>query len=436
MATHADGRGFRRAEAWLRRVAGRTPHGAPRRCATTELKDLVHIATQAERLGVGDMIWYSWCGGAKKRKAHPGHGSMLLGFSRTGAREFLEVLRRVPPAHADVVLRNACQAGEIPNSCYVYPAVGSFATHLSGVERGARPSEWEASYVQEGVRPQPGQKQRWLARFAPRGPVQWIEPPLTFGCDVNVWRTRRPPSGPYADVEPWRSILSHRGWLGRDGAWVGPRKGCGRGPAADAPQRGGRAAGAEPFAGKSGGKRKRRYFSEYDLFREDPGALMDMAGQAQPISVLASEVVTDPENFEWGGGHSQRLWSQRRHAIRLYKHRVFTDRGEEAGEDAREEPFLIQPLASHVCMYSSLLSSRDTLTHVTACRCASACGPDLATKSPHFRSVSQSESRTHAYETPRLSPADTFSSMLRHALQAHLHCFGHPCSHLSPGDCL
>ena len=364
--------------AWQAGLRTELPDAAP--VTTTELKDLVHIATQADRLGVGDMIWYSWCGGSKKRKAHPAHGSHLLGFSRTGAREFLEVLTREAPAHADVVLRNACCAGEVANSCYVYPAIGSFATHLSGVERGSRPSEWEASYVQEGVRPQPGQKQRWLARFAARGPVQWIEPPLTFGSDVNVWRTRRPPSGPYADVELWRTILSSRGWLGRDGTWLGPRKGTGRGGAATAPQRRGRAPGAEPFAGKSAGKRKRGTFSEYDVFRDDPAALMGMAGHAQPISVLASEVVTDPENFHWGSGHSQRLWSQRRHAIRLYKHRVFTDRDEEAGEHAHKEPFLIQRRASHVCMSSCLQGSTEPLTHAAACRCASACWTHLLTK--------------------------------------------------------
>ena len=57
------------------------PDAAP--AQSRELADLVHIATQAHRRNVGNMIWYTWCGGNRGRKAAPGHGSMLLGFTAT-----------------------------------------------------------------------------------------------------------------------------------------------------------------------------------------------------------------------------------------------------------------------------------------------------------------------------------------------------------------
>ena len=91
--------------------------------------------------------------------------------------------------------------------------------------------EWSASYVQEGVRPAPGQKQLSLARFSERGSPDWIGPALTFASERNISRTRRPPDGPDAWVEPWSTILIARGWLAPGGGWLGPRKGSGRGRA-------------------------------------------------------------------------------------------------------------------------------------------------------------------------------------------------------------
>ena len=296
---------------------------------TRELVDLVHIATQAHRRQVGNMIWYTWCGGNRGRKAAPGHGSMLLGFTRTAAFQFHAELLSQRPAHADVVLRNACQEGRITNCCFVWPAVGSFATHESGVERMRRPSEWEKTYVQEGVRPGPGDRDRYLAKFTTHGSPDWVGPRLEFGSEGNVWRTRRPPDIPEAPAEPWHTILVARGWLTPAGEWLGPSKGAGKGRGPERRRQGRQHGRAEPFAGRRPTHRP-AYWSEYDLLREDPDMRIDMHGRTQNISALAAELVTDYPDFAWGGGWSQRVWNQRRRAIMLYKHRVFTDRDEEA----------------------------------------------------------------------------------------------------------
>ena len=73
-----------------------------------------------------------------------------------------------------------------------------------------------------------GKKQLSLARFSERGPPDWIGPAWMFGPERNIWRTRRPPDGADAWVEPWSTILIARGCLALGGDWLGPRNGSGR----------------------------------------------------------------------------------------------------------------------------------------------------------------------------------------------------------------
>ena len=144
--------------------------------ATPELASIIHICNQAAREGCGDCIWMTWCGSTSKggRKSVPAHGSMLVAMTQRGARDFLSVLRATLPMHADVILRNACLEGRINGASYVYPALGSFATHQSGIEAMVRDSEWTKSWCQEGVAPSRGQNPRWLARYTRRGEPGWV----------------------------------------------------------------------------------------------------------------------------------------------------------------------------------------------------------------------------------------------------------------------
>ena len=59
-----------------------------------ELQDLVRIATVAHRRGMGDVVWYSWVGGGKKRRTVPSHGSTLVGISKEGAFKLLEAIMK------------------------------------------------------------------------------------------------------------------------------------------------------------------------------------------------------------------------------------------------------------------------------------------------------------------------------------------------------
>ena len=75
-----------------------------------EIKDLVIIATQADRCRHGNLVWYSWAHGGAGRKAHPGHGGSLVGLDRKAAAELAEQLARLGsdsstwPGHWDVWL--------------------------------------------------------------------------------------------------------------------------------------------------------------------------------------------------------------------------------------------------------------------------------------------------------------------------------------------
>ena len=109
-----------------------------------------------------------------------------------------------------------------------------------------------------------------------------------------------------------------------------------------------------PSLSPAKGAKRRRYRSDYDLLREEPEARVDMSGHAQELSAVASEVVTDHADFEWGGGVSQRVWPQRRRAVMVYKHKRFTDNPNEAWHDARAyaalRVWLAVGVAQHGCV--------------------------------------------------------------------------------------
>ena len=167
--------------------------------------------------------------------------------------------------------------------------------------------EWSASYVQEGVRPAPGQKTTVACPLLGAGPPGLDWPGLDVRAReehlANKASARRSrcmgralEHHPHCArvPRPWRGLAgpTQREWQGR--AW-------------EAGGHSARAARAEPFAGQSARKR-RRCHCDSGLLREEPEARVGVSAHAQQISVRASEVVTEREGFQWGGGLSQRAW--------------------------------------------------------------------------------------------------------------------------------
>ena len=153
-----------------------------------ELDDLVRMATLARRVGHGDLIWYSWDGcDGKGRKERPAHGSSLLGITAAAAKKMLKNFERwFPKKHFDVALRDALEKDDHCRAeltaCFLFPSVGHYDSHESGIERGVRWSKWEDSRVQEGTRKlTAAQRDRHLRSFAPSG---WCPELIRFRTDA------------------------------------------------------------------------------------------------------------------------------------------------------------------------------------------------------------------------------------------------------------
>ena len=174
-----------------------------------DLNGLVSIANEAHRAGCGDLVWFTWqphgAGDSKNchRRQSPRSGAMLIGLSQTGAKQLLEACRanQLPPGHWDVVLLRYLYKAAM-RSCYVYPPVGNYATHISGCERsmgagtGGRPSCWDEAFACPGttVEEDPQRRPKWFGRFQASGPAVQLA-----ACE------------PPAAGTPWRTFWGRRG---------------------------------------------------------------------------------------------------------------------------------------------------------------------------------------------------------------------------------
>ena len=244
-----------------------------------EIKDLVIIATQAKRRKHGNLVWYSWVSGGRGRKAHPGHGSSLLGLDRVAAIELaaelhelgsdsskwpfhfdlwlLQLLRKWETVHREAASQSPGQRPVssrpgllyLPRASYVFPSVGGYCSHRSGCDPksvggdGTRGMNWNDFGVQEGVRPQDArgpfvtakdwQVERELLQFvskSEKGERQPVEggalrfPEPSDGPHDWTYFTERAPTRWDAPCEMLRNILgpAKLGWVNDSGQWLGP----------------------------------------------------------------------------------------------------------------------------------------------------------------------------------------------------------------------
>ena len=166
---------------------------------STELVDLVQMATIASRHQSGELIWASWVPAA--RKSSIGHGSTLVMLNPDGASKIAGAMqmrmddgkidpltkhRPMAPHHFDLVLRDWLRDGQAAEAnpiqyCYVYPPIGNYKTHLSGCEPGlatgaGRENDWVKAWTCQGTRrsQDPQSRDKYLARLTKKGEPVWI----------------------------------------------------------------------------------------------------------------------------------------------------------------------------------------------------------------------------------------------------------------------
>ena len=89
-----------------------------------------------------------------------------------------------------------------------------------------------------------------------------------------TWWTSLPPSDPYDQDKQWRKLLDELGWIDHKGEWVGPE------------------VGMHEYSDRGS--------AIADAVRRTPANMLNLQGEWQPISMVASEIVTD---HVWVVGH-------------------------------------------------------------------------------------------------------------------------------------
>ena len=289
---------------------------------SSEIRDLIEIATVAHRTGVGELVWCSWsaahAGQAPKRSTAIAFGMNAVMFTQASARFLLTIMMaQNKPDHMDLwmlrVLKNpACSLA----ACYCVPPIGGFAEHHSQIyhRHGAvRPAIWRERWAQEGTRGSLShpKKNRWLNRFCEKG-VQWhAELDIPGNMKELFWATLRPPLRWYDSDPTWQEHLRARKWILPDGRWEGSVKGQGKGPA---------------FGGSKGQTKHKNPPKEWALLAALPdGFNVGPDGTESPITRLAEQICTAIAGETEFSNETNRQKRARQWAISQYKFRYFVD---------------------------------------------------------------------------------------------------------------
>ena len=121
---------------------------------SVHLKDIIRLCTAAHRHDRGNVVWLTWNGDTgKKAEIQPSYGSMMIGVSWLGANWLKENWGQVWRGHYDLSLKWICEnmSADLKAS-FVYPSIGHYASHGSGILLAERRAVWKEWWVQEGVR--------------------------------------------------------------------------------------------------------------------------------------------------------------------------------------------------------------------------------------------------------------------------------------------
>ena len=321
-----------------------------------ELLDVVGLANQASRHGLGHIVWFSWEGAisGKGRKWIPTEGTNFLAIDREGARKLRSYLESVSPGPFDTILARwltSAQVGNEVGASYTWPSCGSCVRYTTGDAQFLRvQSSFGQSHVQEGFRH--GQSERWICRFQPSGNPDWAK---KAKYDEADWTTEMPPTK-WSDPN-FQLHLKEKGWLTPEGQFVGPW----RRPRYQTGQDENRARRSKPHQitrpgpfgpspvpepiGESSAlvlfrpspvpeapPPPRRVSDTYwDDLRRDPDAFIPREGQRRdkvPITRIALEVVVDLLGFKPERYMDDKTLGLRRRFQTLYLRRTFGDMDE------------------------------------------------------------------------------------------------------------
>ena len=289
---------------------------------STEIRDLIEIATVAHRSGVGELVWCSWscaCAG-KHPKAHTDipSGMHAVMFTQASARFLLTLMTtQNKPDHMGKwmlrILKNpVCSLA----ASYCVPPIGGLAkrsSHMCRARSAVRPAPWREPWVHEGTRTSPSAsyKNRWLNRFCETG-VQWhTELSIPGHRKELFWATLRPPVAANDDDPAWQAQVLARKWGLPDGSWQGPVKGHGKGPA---------------FRGSKGQTKYKNPPKEWWLLAELPdGFNVGPDGAEAPITRLAEQFCTALGGDTEFSNYTNRQKRARQWAVSQYKFRYFVD---------------------------------------------------------------------------------------------------------------
>ena len=272
---------------------------------TDELRGLVAMANQAARRGCGDIIWFSWnptkTAGLKRQ---PSYGSNLIGITKAGAQLLQHHMKVAEKKyHFDIFIRDIGRGPCQSRCCYVYPPVGNFETHKSGVEQNMEreslfPTKW---FVGQPVIPVPGSHawERQLCKMSGvKGFFEPIGEPCAFDDWQQTWWTAAPPSSPDDADDTWQWLIWEN-WWSQNYQWIGPEV-------------------------MQGGARK--FHKHAKLLRDRPEEFINYQEVWSPISLLASELVVDHPAGARDKAHlSERVCGVRRKNLLTYKARKFCD---------------------------------------------------------------------------------------------------------------
>lgn len=184
------------------------------------LVDLVKMGIMAKRNNMGDILWYCW-EGTEKKKCVPGHGTTLVGFTQTGAAQFLWHLERSAPGHLDDMLTNWLKQQKDVEHCWIWPSIGNYTEHVSGCEPnlGRRENTWNKFWAAPGTTDKEAGGKRYFASFC--GGDIWG--PRVFIEGIDWWKTLRTPEDEEAiekDYDNNEMRLSSRGKRQRRGLYM------------------------------------------------------------------------------------------------------------------------------------------------------------------------------------------------------------------------
>ena len=194
-------------------VRGSTIPEHPNEGLSTNVADLLRIATFCSRQSMGEIIWFGWCAPAKTKPTWLWKGSHGIMLTKRGAAHIMLAIAdgRVQRGHIDLVLlqwlrseEEAIKAG----ASYTWPMIGSYYGHASGCDpatfgeaQGGRPSGWEdgGGKPAKGTRVKEDQHERrkfivqWRGTGVNKTERHWIPMPQDeeLHTDTFKWRSFR-----------------------------------------------------------------------------------------------------------------------------------------------------------------------------------------------------------------------------------------------------